>query len=119
MSTVPPATLVPVAGEQITVPTPVCVRFLPPLDIGDAVYEAQDYTWQALSRAFRPGKDEGLKALDCDHLFPAQTTRLAFKRGAYLRGRECALEAAHRFAAVSVRRRSLSIARRTSSSCTS
>ena len=37
------------------------------------------------SRAFRAGKDEGLKALDCDHLFPPQTTRLAFKRGAYLR----------------------------------
>ncbi|HUQ27697.1 MAG TPA: CysB family HTH-type transcriptional regulator [Usitatibacter sp.] len=36
-------------------------------------------------RAFRAGKDEGLKALDCDHLFPAQTTRLAFKRGTYLR----------------------------------
>jgi LysR family cys regulon transcriptional activator len=38
------------------------------------------------SRAFRAGKDEGLVALDCDHLFPAQTTRLAFRRGAYLRG---------------------------------
>ena len=38
------------------------------------------------SRAFRKGKDEGLQALDCDHLFPAQTTRLAYKRGAYLRG---------------------------------
>jgi len=38
------------------------------------------------SRAFRDGKDEGLVALDCDHLFPAQTTRLAFRRGAYLRG---------------------------------
>ena len=37
------------------------------------------------SRAFRKGKDEGLVALDCDHLFPAQTTRLAYKRGAYLR----------------------------------
>jgi LysR family transcriptional regulator, cys regulon transcriptional activator len=37
------------------------------------------------SRAFRAGKDEGLKALDCDHLFPAQTTRLAYKRGTYLR----------------------------------
>jgi len=37
------------------------------------------------SRAFRKGKDEGLKALDCSHLFPAQTTRLAYKRGAYLR----------------------------------
>jgi LysR family transcriptional regulator, cys regulon transcriptional activator len=37
------------------------------------------------SRAFRAGKDEGLQALACDHLFPAQTTRLAYKRGAYLR----------------------------------
>jgi LysR family transcriptional regulator, cys regulon transcriptional activator len=37
------------------------------------------------SRAFRRGHDEGLVALDCDHLFPAQTTRLAWKRGAYLR----------------------------------
>ena len=37
------------------------------------------------SRAFRKGTDEGLRALDCAHLFPAQTTRLAYKRGAYLR----------------------------------
>jgi LysR family cys regulon transcriptional activator len=37
------------------------------------------------SRAFGKQKDEGLKALDCSHLFPAQTTRLAYKRGAYLR----------------------------------
>jgi LysR family transcriptional regulator, cys regulon transcriptional activator len=38
------------------------------------------------SRAFRKGKDEGLVALNCEHLFPAQTTRLAYRRGAYLRG---------------------------------
>lgn len=37
-------------------------------------------------RAFRKGREKGLKALDCDHLFPAQTTRLAYRRGAYLRG---------------------------------
>jgi LysR family cys regulon transcriptional activator len=37
-------------------------------------------------RAFREGKDEGLVALDSSHLFPTQTTRLAYKRGAYLRG---------------------------------
>ena len=37
-------------------------------------------------RAFRPGKDEGLVALSAEHLFPAQTTRLAYRRGAYLRG---------------------------------
>jgi LysR family cys regulon transcriptional activator len=38
------------------------------------------------SRAFRTGKEDGLVALDCEHLFPAQTTRLAIRRGAYLRG---------------------------------
>jgi LysR family cys regulon transcriptional activator len=43
------------------------------------------------SRAFRPGKEEGLVALECDHLFPTQTTRLAFRRGAYLRGYTVAL----------------------------
>ncbi|HEX7558560.1 MAG TPA: CysB family HTH-type transcriptional regulator, partial [Usitatibacter sp.] len=37
------------------------------------------------ARAFRKGKDEGLVALDCAHLFPMQTTRLAYRRGAYLR----------------------------------
>jgi LysR family cys regulon transcriptional activator len=37
-------------------------------------------------RAFREGKEDGLVALDCAHLFPAQTTRLAYRRGAYLRG---------------------------------
>ena len=37
------------------------------------------------SRAFRDGKEEGLEKLDCDHLFPVQTTRLAYRRGAYLR----------------------------------
>ncbi len=38
------------------------------------------------SRAYRAGHEQNLMALDCDHLFPAQTTRLAWKRGAYLRG---------------------------------
>ena len=37
-------------------------------------------------RAFRASHDEGLVALPGTHLFPLQTTRLAFKRGAYLRG---------------------------------
>ena len=37
-------------------------------------------------RAFRASHDEGLVALSGTHLFPLQTTRLAFKRGAYLRG---------------------------------
>lgn len=38
------------------------------------------------ARAYRAGRDEGLVALSAEHLFPAQTTRLAWKRGAYLRG---------------------------------
>lgn len=38
------------------------------------------------SRAFREGREEGLVALDSAHLFPEQTTRLAYRRGAYLRG---------------------------------
>ncbi len=38
------------------------------------------------AKAFRAAKDDELQALNCDHLFPAQTTRLAFRRGAYLRG---------------------------------
>lgn len=38
------------------------------------------------SRAYREGKEEGLAALDCSHLLPEQTTRLAYKRGGYLRG---------------------------------
>src|SRR5688572_7946223 len=32
-------------------------------------------------RAFREGKEEGLVALDCAHLLPAQTTRIAYRRG--------------------------------------
>jgi LysR family cys regulon transcriptional activator len=36
-------------------------------------------------RAFRAGKEEGLAAIDSSHLFPAQTTRIAYRRGAYLR----------------------------------
>ena len=36
-------------------------------------------------RAFREGKEEGLVAIDSSHLFPTQTTRIAYRRGAYLR----------------------------------
>ena len=31
------------------------------------------------------GEIARVPALDCDHLFPTQTTRLAYRRGAYLR----------------------------------
>jgi len=37
-------------------------------------------------RAFREGKEDGLVALSCEHLFPTQTTRIAYRRGTYLRG---------------------------------
>jgi LysR family transcriptional regulator, cys regulon transcriptional activator len=38
------------------------------------------------SFAFDRTKDAGLKMLEASHLFPAQTTRLAFRKGSYLRG---------------------------------
>lgn len=38
------------------------------------------------SVAFDPAKDRGLALLDAGRLFPVQTTRIAFKRGAFLRG---------------------------------
>jgi hypothetical protein len=41
--------------------------------------------WIISQRAFREGKEEGLVAIDTSHLFPAQVTRIAYRRGAYLR----------------------------------
>jgi LysR family transcriptional regulator, cys regulon transcriptional activator len=38
------------------------------------------------SMAVSQAKDEGLTVLDASHLFPTQTTRIAFRRGAWLRG---------------------------------
>jgi len=38
------------------------------------------------SVAFDRAKDKGLAMLAADHLFPVQTTRLAFRKGAWLRG---------------------------------
>ncbi len=38
------------------------------------------------SMAVARAKEEGLVAIDAAHLFPTQVTRLAFRRGAYLRG---------------------------------
>jgi LysR family cys regulon transcriptional activator len=35
--------------------------------------------------AFDPARDTGLRAIDASHLFAANTTRLAVRRGAYLR----------------------------------
>lgn len=36
--------------------------------------------------AFEPNRDAGLQRLDASHLFPVNTTRIALKRGHYLRG---------------------------------
>lgn len=36
--------------------------------------------------AFEPSRDAGLRRLDSSHLFPVNTTRIALKRGHYLRG---------------------------------
>lgn len=36
--------------------------------------------------AFDPERDRGLKAIDAGHLFRSSTTRIAIRRGAYLRG---------------------------------
>jgi len=38
------------------------------------------------SMAFDPVRDTGLKSLDASHLFPPNTTRIAVRRGHYLRG---------------------------------
>ena len=38
------------------------------------------------SMAFDPARDAGLKRLDAAHLFPPNTTRIAVRRGHYLRG---------------------------------
>ena len=38
------------------------------------------------SMAFQPGREGELRQLDCSHLFPANTTRIAVRRGHYLRG---------------------------------
>ena len=36
--------------------------------------------------AFEPARDAGLQLIDAAHLFPPNTTRIALKRGHYLRG---------------------------------
>jgi LysR family cys regulon transcriptional activator len=38
------------------------------------------------SMAFEPARDSKLRVLDCAHLFEPNTTRIAFRRGHYLRG---------------------------------
>ena len=55
-------------GSGCTLAAALAANLARGLDIGDAVYEAQDYTWQALSRAFRPGMGQYLP----DRLFWAR-----------------------------------------------
>jgi hydroxymethylpyrimidine/phosphomethylpyrimidine kinase len=55
-------------GSGCTLASALAANLARGLDIGDAVYEAQDYTWHALSKAFRPGMGQYLP----DRLFWAR-----------------------------------------------
>ena len=55
-------------GSGCTLAAALSANLARGLEIGDAVYEAQDYTWQALSHAFRPGMGQHLP----DRLFWAR-----------------------------------------------
>ena len=55
-------------GSGCTLASALAANLARGLDIGDAVYEAQDYTWHALSHAFRPGMGQHIP----DRLFWAR-----------------------------------------------
>jgi hydroxymethylpyrimidine/phosphomethylpyrimidine kinase len=55
-------------GSGCTLASALAANLARGLDIGDAIYEAQDYTWQALAHAFRPGMGQYLP----DRLFWAR-----------------------------------------------
>ena len=55
-------------GSGCTLASALAANLARGLDIGDAVYEAQDYTWHALANAFRPGMGQYLP----DRLFWAR-----------------------------------------------
>ena len=55
-------------GSGCTLASALAANLARGLDIGDAVYEAQDYTWHALAHAFRPGMGQYLP----DRLFWAR-----------------------------------------------
>ena len=55
-------------GSGCTLAAALAANLARGLEIGEAVYEAQDYTWQALSHAFRPGMGQYLP----DRLFWAR-----------------------------------------------
>ena len=47
-------------GSGCTLAAALAANLARGLEIGDAVYEAQDYTWHALANAFRPGMGQHL-----------------------------------------------------------
>ena len=49
-------------GSGCTLAAALAANLARGLDIGDAAYEAQDYTWHALQHAFRPGMGQHLPA---------------------------------------------------------
>lgn len=55
-------------GSGCTLASALAANLARGLDIGDAVYQAQDYTWHALSKALRPGMGQYLP----DRLFWAR-----------------------------------------------
>jgi hydroxymethylpyrimidine/phosphomethylpyrimidine kinase len=55
-------------GSGCTLAAALAANLARGLDIGDAVYEAQEYTWRALQKAFRPGMGQYLP----DRLFWAR-----------------------------------------------
>jgi hydroxymethylpyrimidine/phosphomethylpyrimidine kinase len=55
-------------GSGCTLASALAANLARGLDIGDAVYEAQEYTWRALLKAFRPGMGQYLP----DRLFWAR-----------------------------------------------
>jgi hydroxymethylpyrimidine/phosphomethylpyrimidine kinase len=55
-------------GSGCTLASALAANLARGLDIGDAVYEAQEYTWRALQKAFRPGMGQYLP----DRLFWAR-----------------------------------------------
>jgi len=58
-------------GSGCTLSAALAANLARGLEIGDAVYEAQDYTWHALAHAFRPGMGQYLP----DRLFWARDSQ--------------------------------------------
>lgn len=57
-------------GSGCTLASAIAANLARGLDVADAVHEAQEYTWQALARAFRPGMGQFIP----DRLFWARDT---------------------------------------------